>query len=122
MKIQLMPDTHFQKGFTAMGLMDKTESHEPVGQLVCGHPEETPRWRLCAWCSRFSFAEDVYKRQMQRSPKPSTVWTSPITMPIWVTRASGIWRSGAKCANRDGGFPSTAWLSFLPSSGCSENG
>ena len=57
MKIQLMPDTHFQKGFTAMGLMDKTESHEPVGQLVCGHPEETPRWRLCAWCSRFSFAD-----------------------------------------------------------------
>ncbi len=57
MNIQLMPDTHFQNGFTAMGLMDKTESHDPVARLCCGHPERTPRWRLAAWCSRYSFAD-----------------------------------------------------------------
>lgn len=53
----MIPDPCFHQGFSALGLMDGTEGHTEVTRLTCGDPDATPRWRIAAWCSRYSFAD-----------------------------------------------------------------
>ena len=83
---ELLPDTMFQNGFEIQKLSHFDDGPYNVGHIDYGNSALTPKWNLCQWDSRYSFAD--YLSSMKEISKNVFKYSTP-AQSVTVDRNTG---------------------------------